>query len=110
MADFGQLLRSLITGAPLLAAYAVGLMFALTYWQRNHRAALLTLLAVVLMAGEWVGRTAVYVVLPRMMSQQGWTGEQMMLMFSAVGFASAGVHAAGLILLYLAAFSRPRTE
>jgi len=105
-----ELAHMVLPVAPLLGVYIVGLMLAATHRRRAPRAASLVFFAVSLMIVALVLQRLVYFGLPRLLTQQGWTPENIRWVFTAFGFVMSGMTAAGVLLLILAAFTWRRPE
>jgi hypothetical protein len=107
---FSELVYIVLTVGPLLAVYIIGAVFAYTHRRWSPQAAGLVIAAIVLLTFALIAQAVGYAWLPTYFSKNGWSDEQMMLTFTAFGFFTSGVSAAGVFLLILAAFTERRRE
>jgi hypothetical protein len=83
----------------------VGIVLALTWWQRHPRASLWALLACGLLLLSSVAGLVWYSMLPTMQANRGLSAMQMGWLYSISAFVFAAVNAAGLAMLLVAVFS-----
>ena len=101
---FMQLLPQL----PLLAVWAVGFIIALRRWREHPTVSLLVSIAMVLAACVTLGATPLYMIVPRMMSGNG---RSMQEVFMIIGVLHSLLIAAAFgLLLYAVFFGRPRAD
>jgi hypothetical protein len=106
-----ELAQTVLTAAPLLGIYIVGAVLAVTHRRRAPRAAALVLAAVGLMAVTLIAQRLFFLWLSRHLMQSRWSPEEIRWAYTASGFISSGITAAGIFLLIMAAFTgRAREE
>jgi sugar phosphate permease len=103
-----QFLVQLVSRAPALLVYAIGVILAIVYWQRYPRPCLLVLLAVCLSGFALVASAFLFMYLPRAMADFGWPREQFGMIIGIVNFAASVLHASATAMLLGAVFAGRR--
>ena len=99
-----QFLVQLVSRAPTLLVYAIGLILAIVYWRRYPRPCLLVLLAVCLSGFGLVASAFLFMYLPRAIVDFGLAHEQLGMILGIVGFAASVLHAIATAMLLGAVF------
>ena len=102
------LFKQLLPQLPLLAVWAVGFILALRRWRDHPTVSLLVSIAMVLAACVTNGTTPLYLFVPRLMSGNGRSMQEVFIVINVVRcLLMAAVFG---LLLYAVFFGRPRGD
>ncbi|MBX7152916.1 hypothetical protein K1X84_14900 [bacterium] len=88
---------------PVFVVWIVGIVLCFTYWNTYRKAAMFTLIAIIIEAvNTFIGILSVW--LPSMMTEIGWTYEQLGTFFMVKGFLHAILNASAWGLILAAVF------
>jgi hypothetical protein len=102
-AIFAILLKQLLSQAPFLVAYFVGLIVTVLFWRRCPGPALLSLIAIVLQMLTTFGQALLVAYLAHR-DTLDWSSDQISWYFSISAFAGSGLRAVSFGLLLIAVF------
>ena len=97
---------SLATQVPMIAVLVVGIVLALMNRQRLGRASTLALIGLVLFLADMIVGTGLSVLIPALANEQGWSVNQMGVIFGATSILRSLVAAAAFGCLLAAIFGR----
>jgi len=100
-----MVMRQLITQAPMLIVYTVGIVMAFVYWRRYPRPCLFTLIAASVMLLVALVFPLTHIILFQALSRFGWTASMFGSVLTAVGIVGNLIHAAAFGLLIAAVFA-----
>jgi hypothetical protein len=103
-------LTQLMSAAPLLLVYFVGLILALVFWRRCPTPSLLVVIASVLLLLVTVTHICVYQYLVRSRAELGWTQGTLGWALTIVSLTGSCLRAAGMGLLLTAVFLQRRVR
>ncbi|NUM81612.1 hypothetical protein HUU42_12475 [bacterium] len=93
---------------PIFIVWIVGVVMCFTYWNTYRKAAMLTLIAIVIEAANaLIGVLNVWI--PTIMTEMGWTYQQLGTFFAIKGFFHAILNAVAWVLILIAVFKARNT-
>ena len=99
-------LTVLISHAPLVVAYLVGIILALGSWNRYRRVAVLALVGCGVLLVHLLAVGTFAAVLPSVLQDRGWTGAEMTKAFHAINLLRSVITTLGIGCLLAAIFAR----
>ena len=105
MPNFFAFLTQFAIQAPLLLIWLVGMALAFAWWQRAPRVALTTCIACGLFMLDALIGTAITVVLPSLLVEQGRSSAEIGNAFGLIGIVRSLLHAALWVGVLFAIFS-----
>lgn len=109
MVDARQLsvaLLGLVSSAPLIIAYLIGVAFALLRWSRHPRVSLLVFFGCGLLLFQLIMLGTIASLLPNILMQRDWKPSDIASAFAVINQMRSVISAIGVSLLLFAAFAR----
>jgi hypothetical protein len=97
-------LTVIATLAPMIVVWVIGIILALLRWRRHPRVSQLAITAFAVMIGSTVVVRTLYVWLPTVVRNRGWSTSELGTIFTAVGIVSTLINAVAWALVICAIF------
>src|SRR5262244_1302505 len=97
-------LSAIAISTPAIIVWAIGIVLALSRWRRHPRVSQFALVAFALMIGATVVIRALYLWLPIVMRNRGWSTSEFGTFSAAIGIVSTLINAAAWAFVICAIF------
>jgi hypothetical protein len=97
-------LSAIAISTPLIIVWVIGIVLALSRWQRHPRVSKFALIACAVMIINTVANRSLTIWMPLAMRDYGWTAVQIGLFFSAIGIITSLISATAWTLVICAIF------